>query len=93
MLRDRGAANLSVWATLLDNLEITVAKFLVAIFHPKASAIDHVGQFFGIVRQKRGGFNRKRAGDDAIVKTRYPGDFVPRQVARVPVSKAAGSPA
>ena len=54
---------------LLDNLEITVAKFLIPIFHPETSLIDDIGQFLGIVRQKRGGFNRECGGDDAIVKT------------------------
>src|SRR5438876_8625968 len=49
---NRRPADLSFAATLLDNLEITVPGFLIAIFHPKTRAIHDVGQFFGVARQK-----------------------------------------
>src|SRR5438477_2543980 len=77
MLRDRSAANTSRGAPLLDDLVITIAKFLISIFHPQTSAIDYIGQFFGIIGQQRRGFNRNGSGNDPIVETDIRYDLVP----------------
>ena len=76
MLRYRGAADFSFRTTLRDGLEIAVSNFFVSIFYPETSPIRDVGQFFGVVRQERRGFNGKRAGDEAIMKPRIWIDFI-----------------
>src|SRR4029077_12872306 len=58
MLRDVGAANLGFRAAALDNLHVSVPCFLIPIFHPKAGSVHNVGQFLGVIRQKRSGFDR-----------------------------------
>ena len=70
MLHYRSAAETSFRGTLLDDLEITIAKFLVPIFHPKTRSIHYVSQFLRVVRQEAGGFDGERAGDQLIMKTR-----------------------
>src|SRR6516164_6108477 len=44
MLRHIGPADLRFCATVVDHLVITVAGFLISIFHPNAGLVHHVGQ-------------------------------------------------
>ena len=67
MARNRGAAQFRLRHTPLDRFVIAVAEFLIRLFHPEPGPVDHIGQFFTVVRQKRRRPERDRGRHQAMV--------------------------